>query len=108
MTKYCKKCWKAFADRFCYCPLCGSKLELYDGEWRDDTNITHKDIMKKIEQYEKSSQLFAVQLFCFSVSIAFLSIFISNNDLLYLGSMFLVYAFGWIFVYLNYRLLKKK
>ena len=107
MTKYCKKCYKAFADRFNYCAICGSKLEIYNGKWRDDTNITHEDIIQKIEEYEKSSLLFSTQAFLYSITIAFLILFLTTKNLHYLLISFLPYILGWLFHHKNSKLLKK-
>jgi uncharacterized membrane protein YvbJ len=107
MTKYCKKCYKAFADRFSYCALCGSSLDMYDGKWKDDTNITHKDIIQKIVEYEKSSKLFSAQVFLYSIVVAFLILFLTTFNFYYLLIALLPYVLGGIFIYKNYKLLKE-
>lgn len=58
ITKYCSKCYKAFADRFNFCAICGNELEVYDGNYREDDSINHGQILEGIRQiYDNMQEL---------------------------------------------------
>jgi len=68
-----------------YCCFCGKKLIIYDGKWRDDTNITHEEIIELVKsqflvQEKKQAGLNLVNfgLMYFILGLSFLDLLLSN------------------------------
>ena len=116
-------CNKVFDDKFCYCPFCGELLLPYNGPFNKNTNVSHKDILLKVEEIveeQRSEQLghiiytvgMSLLILGFTILISYifnLTSGLSIQQKLNMADPFLIafvilFIIGLLFMCLNYRI----